>query len=209
MIEDSEDQDALLPGSGVRWTSITLTVACFTAAGLAIVLSPAPFLHDFGEWAFQAKVLALKLIAPDDVSGYSLYPYPIPYLLSHYALAVYNLFLPPIWAAKLFLLSYLLISILAYHKFINRYVLDPKHKPAVWALLICVGTFSSFFWYGYIGYQLGFLLFVFFLASYRQSSSILLIALFGVLAFLLHASIFLQLGLFIGLAVILWRYPAR
>ena len=164
-------------------------MACVAIFAVAIIRSPAPFLHDYAEWAFQGKILSLYWTSPEEVAGYSLYPYPVPYLLSHYLIAAYNLVFPPILAAKLFLLSYVLLSLWVFSKFLGRYVTDIEQRQLLWVLLVCLGTFSSFFWYGYIGYQLGFLLFLYFLALYRTDSCASMIGLFGVLALsLIHIS---------------------
>jgi hypothetical protein len=80
-------------------TSSRISVAASIAACLllliAFITSPAPFLHDFGLWLYQGKVIALKFIDPDQVAAYSLYNYPVPYVLVQYMMAALMLVLSP------------------------------------------------------------------------------------------------------------------
>ncbi|MEH6515117.1 MAG: hypothetical protein V7742_00440 [Halioglobus sp.] len=175
----------------------------------SIFVAEAPFLHDYAEWVFQGKILALKLTDPAAVSDYRLYSYPVPYLTSHYLMAVWHLLFDPILASKLYLVSYIFGSLVAYKLFLNRYVPDVSQRPTLCVLLICLCTFSSFYWYGYIGYQIAFLIFVVFISLYRESSSVAFVVVASVLAFLTHATIYFQVCIYITLAVMVFRYPLK
>ena len=124
---------------------VLLALACLVVFAAALVLAPAPLLHDYAEWAFQAKILSLYWTQRSEVADYSLYPYPVPYLLTHYLMAGYNLFLAPILAAKAFILSYVALSCWVFSRFLQRYVSDIDQRHCSWALLVCLATFSSFF----------------------------------------------------------------
>ena len=137
----------------------------------AFAFSPAPFLHDYAEWVYQSKILALKASAPEEVQGFVLHAYPVPYMLLQYALAGLHLVLPPFPAAKLLIVVYLLLAGAVCRVFVTRFVASPGHRPLAWVLLVCTAVLSSFFWYGFIGYQLALLVFVGFLVLYRSGSS--------------------------------------
>jgi hypothetical protein len=194
-------------------TSSRISVAASIAACLllliAFITSPAPFLHDFGLWLYQGKVIALKFIDPDQVAAYSLYNYPVPYVLVQYMMAALMLVLSPFVAGKLLLSIYLISWCWVSRLFVKRYFGDFSQQNLAWVLLACLAGLSSFFYYGFIGYQIGLLFFMWFLALYRSSTPVYLIALFGVVLFFAHAAIFLQFGLLIAVGVIIGRYPFR
>ena len=184
---------------------ITLLAGAIILA--ALVFSPAPFLHDYAEWVYQSKILALKAADPAEVRGFVLHAYPVPYMLVQYSLAVLHLAVPPFLAAKLFIIAYLAGSGLVCWAFVRRFVAPPERRPVAWVLLACIAGTSSYFWYGFIGYQVAMLIFAGFLTLYRASSSAWLVVLFSVLAFFAHATILMQVGLLVGLAVLFCRFP--
>ncbi|MEH6519451.1 MAG: hypothetical protein V7742_22470 [Halioglobus sp.] len=175
----------------------------------AIFLSPATFLHDFGEWVFQGKILSLKFAAPEQVTAYTLYNYPVPYSTAQYFLALLHLVFPPLLAGKILIAMYIVGWCAAAEMFCRRYFDEPTQRRLAWVILVCLAAFSSFFYYGYIGYQLGLLLLVAFLAFYHAATSPLMIGIFGVVLFFTHATIFLQFGLLVFLGVALNRFPLR
>jgi len=176
---------------------------------LGLFAGSTPYLHDFGEWMFQGKVLALKLLSPDDVTAFQLAAYPVPNSLAIFILSVLNMLFSPMIAGKLFLGCLIAAWCIAAHLFCKRFFPKEPDRAAAWLLIVCLAGFSSFFWYGYVGYQLGALVLLMFLALYRASMSLTSIVLFSVLAFFSHAMIFLQFGLIVFLAVIVARYPLR
>jgi hypothetical protein len=192
------------PGS--YWLLGLAAVAIFT---LGLLFSSTPYLHDFGEWMFQGKVIALKLSNPGLVSGYQLAPYPVPNSLATLILAILNLIFSPLAAGKVFLLLLLTGWCVVGWTFCTRYFEEAADSAKAWLLLLCVAGFSSFFWYGFVAYQLGALLFLAFLARYRTSTGLVEIALMSVVIFFSHAMMFLQFGLLLLVAVLIAGFPAR
>ena len=191
---------------GCYWLFGLTAVAIFT---WGLLFSSTPYLHDYGEWMFQGKVLALKLSDPGLVSGYQLAPYPVPNSLATLILAVLNLVFSPLLAGKLFLLLLLAGWCAVGWAFCTRFFGEAADAAKAWLLLLCVAGFSSFFWYGFVAYQLGALLFLAFLARYRTSTSLIEIALMSVVIFFSHAMMFLQFGMLVLIAVLIAGFPAR
>ena len=79
----------------------------------------------------------------------------------------------------------------------------------LWVFIVCLGGFSSFFWYGYSAYQLGCAIFLLFLARYKAETSALEVASFGVALFFSHAMTFLSFGLLVSVIVIFCRFPLK
>ena len=166
--------------------------------GLLIAVAPAPYLHDFAEWLYQGEILALKITDPQSVAGYTLAPYPVPNSLAPALLAVLCLFFEPILAGKIFLIALLLGWLWTIRIFVKRHV--PVYaQGAVMLLLVSVVVFASFFWYGFVSYQLGLLLLILFFSSYSEKWSLSLMIFIGILLFFSHAMIFLVWCLFLGL----------
>lgn len=174
------------------------------------IVTWAPFLHDYGEWVFQGRVLHLKLADPSRVTGYELYSYPVPYQLAQYALAALNVLFEPIVAGKMLILVYVVATAVTIAAFCRRYYIEREQQLLAWSLLTLVAIFSSFFWYGYLGYQIGLILLLAFLAIVRSSISPALVMVFTVLAYFTHATIYLQILVVIGIAfitgVLKWRH---
>lgn len=163
-----------------------------------IAVAPAPYLHDFAEWLYQGQILALKITDPQSVAGYTLAPYPVPNSLAPALLAVLCLFFEPILAGKIFLITLLLGWLWTIRIFVRRHVPE-EYQGAVMLLLVSVVVFASFFWYGFVSYQLGLLLLVLFLSFFSEKWSWSWMTSIGILLFLSHAMIFLIWCLFLGL----------
>lgn len=168
------------------------------AMALLLLLAPSPYLQDFPEWLYQGFILAMKLVEPERVSRFILAPYPVPNSLAPFALALLCLLFEPILAGRLFLLLLLLGWWLVLRAFVRRHL--PGHQsPSLFALLVAVVALASYFWYGFIGYQLGLLLWFAFLTWGRRERSALWLGLFGIAIFFSHAMVFLTWGLVMGL----------
>lgn len=174
----------------MRRLALTAVVAVMTT----ILLAPAPWLHDFGEWLFQARVLALKILDPDLVSGYQVAPYPVPNSLAILLLALLSAMMPALIAGKAFLLLQLLAWVWLLRAYVNRFVPDGS-RGSVFLVLIGTVALSSFYWYGFISYQLGLWLLFLFLLRCNRDSPAWRLALFGVALFLCHAMAVLIWGL--------------
>lgn len=174
------------------------------AMAILLLLAPSPYLQDFAEWLYQGFILAMKLVEPERVSRFILAPYPVPNSLAPLALALLCLLFEPITAGRLFLALLLLGWWLVLRAFVRRH-LPRDQSRSLFALLVAVAALASFFWYGFIGYQLGLLLWFAFLAWMRQERSALWLGLFGLAIFFAHAMVFLAWGLLMGL----WALHSR
>lgn len=181
--------DRLLYNLGVFW---------LFAMTLLIAVAPAPYLHDFAEWLFQGKILALKLTDPQAVTAYTLAPYPVPNSLAPALLAVLCLVFEPILAGKIFLIFLLIGWLLTLRVFVMLNVPEHSHG-AVMLLLVSMVVLASFFWYGFVSYQLGLLLLILFFSFYTERWSLSEMVGVGILLFLSHAMIFLVWCLSLGL----------
>lgn len=188
--------------------AITVLAALFVLLA-ALWLAPTIALHDFGEWLYQGKIIALKLTSPQLVVGFELHKYPVPNSLVPFILAALHQLLSPIVAGKLFLSAYLLAWSLVAWALTQRHTPDSAERSVVWSVLMCIGCLSSFFWYGFMSYQIGLLLLAGFLVVYRESTPVVTIAAYGILIFFCHAAILIQLGLLVGLATVFFRFPLR
>ena len=183
-------------------------IGLILSVALMIVAAPAPYLQDFGEWLYQGRILALKLTDPATVAGFVVAPYPIPNSLAPALLALLCLMIEPITAGKVFLILLLGGWLWSLGRFTRRFAPQDSGGAAM-ALLVTLAALASFFWYGFVSYQLGLLLFFTFLALVNEQRSPFWIARFGVVLFLAHAMIFLAWGLFMGLWVLFETPPAR
>lgn len=158
--------------------------------GLVILQAPAPWFHDFAEWLYQARIIGLKLTAPELVTGHVVAHYPVPNSLAPLLLAGFTLFAPPLLAGKLYLLAQLAVWVWLLHRF-TRKVAPADLRGAVLLVLLGTVALSSFFWYGFISYQLGLWLLLLFLIECRRDSSPWKLGLFGILLFFSHAVVVL------------------
>ncbi|MBK1725047.1 hypothetical protein [Thiocystis violacea] len=177
-------------------------------AGLAlgmivlILAAPAPWLHDFAEWLFQAQVLGLKLQNPELVSNYVLASYPVPNSLATLILAGLTLVLPPLIAGK----CYLVVQIVAWFWLLDRFSqrqVSQDYRGCVLLVLLGAVGFSSFFWLGFISYQLGLWLLLWFILECGPGSPLWKNALFGIAVFFSHAMVVLVWGLIVVMRALL------
>ena len=183
-------------------------VALVLAMALIIALAPVPYFHDFGEWLYQGKILALKLTDPEAVAGFALAHYPVPNSLAPVILGLLCLTLEPILAGKVFLILLLGGWLWGSLVFAKRYGPDDA-QGAVMALLVSLAALASFHWYGFVGYQLGLSVFFIFLSFYKEHRSWVWVASFGVILFLSHAMVFLAWGLLLGIKVLVDGHRVR
>lgn len=169
-------------------------VGLIVSLALVIAAAPAPYFHDFGEWLYQGKILALKIADSAAVAGFIVAPYPIPNSLAPALLGLLCLGFEPIMAGKTFLILMLAGWLWVLWWFTRRFVPEDS-RGAVLTLLVAVVALASYFWYGFASYQLGLLLFFAFLAWYDEHRSASWIAGFGAVLFFAHAMIFMTWGL--------------
>jgi hypothetical protein len=169
-----------------------------TAAWLVAVIlwSPDPWFHDFSEWLFQAKILSLKLTQPGRVEQYMLANYPVPNSLAIFFLAGLCLFLSPIIAGKVYLILQILAWVWLLSRYVRRFVPD-ESQGGVFLVLTSILTFSSFFWYGFISYQLALSILVLYVLRCNGRMTAAENAVFGILLFMSHAMVALAWGVMV------------
>jgi len=189
-----------------RYTLIFMIFRFATLLVLGILLAViwlghAPYLHDFGEWVFQSKVLALHWTQPEVVAGFQWTGYPVPNMLAVLVMAFLGLFLPAILSAKIFLTLLLTGWYLVLRRFAWQ-IGSPADSEALLFVLFSLVGLSSFFWTGFVGYQLALLLFTLFLTRFNPLMSMAELAVFAALIFLSHAMVFLVFALLVLLEMI-------
>ena len=158
---------------------------------LAIIwMGHAPYLHDFGEWVFQSRVLTLHWLNPAEVTGFQWAGYPVPNSLAILIMATLGLVFPAITAAKIFLTLLLAGWYFVLQMFV-RQLGSITGSSALFFILFSLIGLSNFFWTGFVSYQLGLLLLTLFLTRFGSSMSAKELAIFAVLIFLSHAMVFL------------------
>jgi len=172
---------------------------------LAIIIGRAPYLHDFAEWLYQGQIVKALLFDPASVSQFTPASYPVPNSLVTVLLAGLSLVFKPLWAGKVFLILMLLAWYGVIRLFTGRFV-DGQWRSAATLLLYALIALATFYWYGFVSYQLALLLLTWFFASYREDTTAPVIAAFGLAIFFAHAIMFLVFGLFLGISLLLkWR----
>lgn len=177
---------------------------------LSIIWSAsAPYLHDFGEWVYQSRVLTLYWTQPDQVSGFQWTGYPVPNMLAILIMAILGLISPAILAAKIFLSLLLMAWYLVLRKFVHQLGNDVNPNALLFVLFSLVGL-SNFFWTGFVSYQLALLLLTVFLTRFKPAITATELSVFALLIFLSHAMVFLVFVLLIALETPRtsrpWRY---
>ena len=169
---------------------------------LAIISGEAPYLHDFAEWLYQGQIVKSFVVDPASVSAFTLAPYPVPNSLVTALLAGLSFVLPPLWAGKVFLILMLLAWYGVIRLFTRRFV-EMHWRSAATLVLYCCFALATFFWYGFMSYQLALIFLTWFFATYREETASWVIAAFGLAIFFSHAIVFLVYGLFLGVSLLL------
>ena len=174
-----------------------LMVALVAIPALAVVIGRAPYLHDFGEWLYQAEIVRRLVLGDPAVAAFSVASYPVPNSLATVILAALNQLFPPLTAGRVFLVTLLLAWFPIIRLFMTR-VVEPRWRDTATLCGYALAALSTFFWYGFVSYQLGLLLLTAFLAIYRENTRATTIAVFGLALFFAHAMAFLVFVLFLG-----------
>jgi hypothetical protein len=183
-----------------------LLVTLIAMTVLAILIGSAPYLHDLAEWLYQGQIVKNLLMGNDSVSGYTVAAYPVPNSLATLLLAGLSFILPPLWAGKIFLVLMLLAWYAVTRLFTDRFV-DASWRSAATLSLYALTALATFFWYGFISYQLGLLFLTLFFSIYRDDTPGIVIAVFGLVIFFAHALVFLVFALFMGIRLVLsWKW---
>ncbi len=168
----------------------------------ALIIGRAPYMHDFAEWLYQGQIIKRFIVDPAAVSQFTMATYPVPNSLASALLTGLSLLFAPIWAGKVFLLLMLLGWYGAISSFTRRFV-DARWRAETMLVLYASTALATFFWYGFVSYQLALLLLTWFFAIYREDTKAHVIAAFAVVIFFSHAVIFLLFGLFLGVRILL------
>lgn len=203
------------PGQAAGRLSWFDLVAGLAAVGLVagtavwVLTSPFPRLQDLPEWMYQGHLLALLLQGDAEAAGIvRIAPYLPPNALTQLLIAALNLVVPPIAAGQFFLLAYL-AAFLAVAMLLARAAPAGSRGPL---LLVLIGTFALnlSFWKGLSNFQLGLLLFAWFVWLWTikgwHRPWLLLVA--SVLIFAAHAAIFAVFVAYVLLGEVL-RDPDR
>ncbi len=172
----------------------------------ALIIARAPYMHDFAEWLYQGQIIKRFIVDPAAVSQFTMATYPVPNSLASALLTGLSFFFAPIWAGKVFLMFMLLGWYGVISLFTRRFV-DIGWRAEAVLVLYTLTALATFFWYGFVSYQLALLLLTWFFAIYREDTKAQVIAVFAVAIFFSHAIIFLLFGLFLGVRLLLkWNW---
>lgn len=184
---------AAAAAGGLSKTGAALAVSLVGASCLLFLLLPGPWLHDYSEWLFQATVLGLKWSEPERVAGYLLADYPVPNSLGLFALAALTLLLPPLWAGKAFVVALLAAWGWLLWRWMAAFA-SGTGAVARWLVFFSVFAASTFFWLGYLGYQVGLLALMIWMLRSRRPLGGPEQAAWGAILLLCHATVALVWG---------------
>lgn len=176
-----------------RYGAFTVALALsLPLLGAFMVISNGAAFQDLGEWTYQGYVGAWLLRGGEsDVAQFM--DHPVPYALAQAVLTALQLVLLPVQAAVVYTLVYVLVAAVAIQAVVNRHSLVVA--PSAVALTFAV-TLSSGFWNGYVGNQLGMILFLVYLGLPRdRSTRWWVVAVFSLLMFFAHALAYAAWGL--------------
>ncbi|MFC1605635.1 hypothetical protein ACFL33_02080 [Pseudomonadota bacterium] len=189
-----------------KWT-LGIVLLMLISAWLA---AEAPYLHDFAEWLYQGQILGNLFVHPETVPGFTIVGYPVPNTLATVLLASLGLLLPAVWAGKTFLALLLIAWYVVIGLFVRQHF-EERHRDRTTLVLFATAALATFFWYGFVGYQLGLLLLTWFLSLGEDRRTPVTITAFSVALFFSHAMIFLVFGLLLFLTMLQrrdWRVMA-
>lgn len=169
---------------------------------LAIIIARAPYLHDFAEWLYQGQIVKASVVDAASVTRFTMATYPVPNSLVTILLAGLSFIFTPLWAGRVFLILMLLGWYGVTRLFSGRFV-DAQWRAATSLVLYVSTALATFFWYGFVSYQLALLLLTWFFAIYRIETPAPVIAAFGLAIFFAHAIVFLVFGLFLCVGLLL------
>ena len=203
------------PGGASRVRGIFRSGAGFRALGILSValalalniLDVVPPLQDYGDWVYQGFLL--NRILAGHATLVMLKPWPVPNALSQVVLGLGMFLLSPIAAAKTFICLYLVLFGLLCD-WLTRNP-DGSRDDRRFLLLVLLGVLNSAFWNGYVNFQLGLLLLLFYIGLRRRRRALALAveALFGILIFFSHAICLGGFLLYVGWDGLLRRRIAR
>ncbi|HUI21219.1 MAG TPA: hypothetical protein VLZ74_09265, partial [Methylocella sp.] len=173
----------------------TFAITAFLLIIFVLMSFPyAPF-QDFGEWVYQSYIFN-QLASGHPSSEFRLVTYPVPYALSQLITSLVLTLYSPMVASKIIGMLYGLAILLAIHRLITKAKLDPL---VGWVFFVSVVALNSPFWNGYMGYQFGLAILLFYLSLPLDSrTEVLPVLVFSILAFFAHGFIYLTMLVFVG-----------
>lgn len=171
------------------------------------ILNIAPPLQDYGDWVYQGFLLKLILSGHDVMV--TLKDWPVPNAISQVILAAAMFLVSPIHAAKIFISVYLLLFTLLCSQLTTAR--DGTRDAPRFVLLILLGVVNSTYWNGYVNFQIGLLILLFYIALRRsgRSPGLPVEMLFGVLIFFSHAICLGAFLVLVGCDSAMYRRKAR
>jgi len=158
---------------------------------------PMPALQDFQEWVFQGWAMARLLQGDSSVHAqFAATFFPVPNLLSQWVLTLLSLVAGPFVAAKLLIVAYCVGSVGICWAAARRF--RPQAASSTFVLLLTLTALNSCFWHGYLNYQVGLMLLLFYFErTYERRPSPLLVLGFSVLLYACHGSILIAFVLLV------------
>jgi hypothetical protein len=187
-------------GRNMRAT-IIFSALVLAIIGLAAFAFPYAPLEDLPEWIYQGYIFN-KLASGTPSAEFALKTFPVPYALFQAVASACLLFASPMTTTRIVVFLYAGLSLYAINRVIARYRLDPF---VAWPFLVSAVVLNAPFWNGYMGYQLGLLVILLYLAlPQRAQVDPKWICLFSVLAFFAHGWSFVSILAMIG-SIALYR----
>jgi hypothetical protein len=165
---------------------------------LALLIGRYVWLQDLPDWIYQGTIAHAKLFSGQALPQFGWKPYPVPNTLLTVELALMQLVVSPVTAAKLAVA----ITIAGFGWVLPRAtgIYDPDRRYLRALIAFPMIALSSAFWNGFIAYQTGaLLLLVYLVLDVSRPASALRTVYFGVLIFLSHGVTFMA---FLGLAAV-------
>jgi hypothetical protein len=182
--------------------TIIFSILVMMILGLAAFSFPYAPLQDLPEWIYQGYIFN-KLVSGAPSPDFALKNFPVPYALFQTIVSGCLLFASPMATSRIVVFIYACLSFFAINRVIARHRLDPF---VAWPLLISTVVLNSPFWNGYMGYQFGLVVILFYLAlPDRFQVDAKWICLFSVLAFFAHGWPFVSILILIGCSALFRR----
>jgi hypothetical protein len=176
--------------------SVIFAFCVFLFLIFVLALFPYAPLQDLPEWVYQGYLFN-ELISGKPSSEFALTTYPVPYALFQLTTSAVLLLFSPMMTSKIVVIIYGLLVLLAIHLFISRAKIDPL---VGWVFLTSVAALNSPFWNGYMGYQFGLIVLLFYLSlSSEARTEVFPLLLFSLLAFFSHGIIYASILVFAGI----------
>jgi hypothetical protein len=175
------------------WAFFLCAVLGYSAVIFA-VREPPPFV-DYPDWVYQG-VLFHGALTGHPVAGYALKHYPVPNSTTTVALGLLDCVMPWQWAGKVWIVCYLWLGTFSFWALLRALRIREWRLVAAVPAIVLV---NLNFWWGHIGFEVGFCLVLLLFAMLVQARSAAAIAAMLVLAFFTHmeacASAVLLLGI--------------